>query len=219
MPAWPIQVVGAGEEPGTWSVAVATTIQTFAALCELDGSDRVPRLDQFLATLPPPRDLRESVIFEGLVSRLRARYTMLCRTTAAQRAAVQIIEHFAKPLNVTLLARSVGCSPRTLRRCFKQDVGCPIRELHARARVHDALTRIASGEKVWPSALAAGYRRDKDLCRAARRFAGITPAAVRRLDAAQLEAVLRKVRGPFDLHTRHLGLESQSHRLDHARHS
>lgn len=184
-----------GEEPWAWSVSIAGAIQIFAIRYALDGPDRLPAVDQFIGSLPSPRDLRESVLFAGLVVKLRERCTAAVHAWSAERAAAHLRSHYSEPLDLALLSRLAGCSQRTLRRRFEETFGMAIRKFQAKRRVHEALRLIARGEKVCVSALATGYRTEKNLCRVVRRLAGLTPSAVRSLDAEELQALLAAILG------------------------
>jgi AraC-like DNA-binding protein len=182
-----------GGECWSWSVSVATAIQIFATRYALDGPGTVPRLEVFLGRLPAPRSEPESVLFEGLVSRLRQLCAGAKRRAVAMRAASHLRAHFADPLRMGELARIVGTTPRTLRRSLKEEFGVTIRDLHTRTRVREALRLVAAGQKVSVAALATGYGSEEHLCRAVRRVAGITPSAVRDIDVGMLQTLLATI--------------------------
>jgi AraC-like DNA-binding protein len=183
-----------GDTRSVWATRVVDALQAFAGRYVLDGPAALPGIDHFIANLPPPPDGAASVLLDGLVARLREGCAAADRAPVAARAAIHLRAHFSEPLDVRSLARMLGCGATSLQRAFRRDVGTTLREFHARARVCEALTMIASGGKVSVAAAQTGYRSDKDLSRAVRRVAGITPAAVRRLPSQEVQALLAVLR-------------------------
>jgi len=114
----------------------------------LDGPDTLPPVDEFLDRLPTPRTEPESILFEGLVSRLRQQCAVPKRRAFALSAASYLRAHFIDPLRMEELASIVGSTPRTLRRSFRDEVGLTIRDVHTRARVREALRLVAAGERL-----------------------------------------------------------------------
>jgi AraC-like DNA-binding protein len=187
--------LASSEEHSWWSVAVADAMTAFAGRYALDGPEALPKVGEFLNGLPPPRDERESVVLRGLASQLRWRCAVARRRACALRAASYVRAHLADPLQINDLAQTVGSTPRTLRRSFREELRLTIRDFHTRARVSEALRLVAAGQKVSVAALATGYGGEEHLCRAVRRLAGIAPTAVRDLDPEALRSLLATVAG------------------------
>ncbi len=96
-------------------------------------------------------------------------------------AVSYIASHYAEPFNAEFLARLCGFSEATLRRKFRQAVGCaPLEYLH-RVRVEAASAMLRAGNKtVLEISEQVGYSSPSSFNREFRRLAGTSPREVRR---------------------------------------
>lgn len=91
----------------------------------------------------------------------------------ARRAAALL--HGAPRTPLTQLARAAGASPRTLERLFQRETAMPLGRWRRRARLIEALRRLADGAAVTAVALDVGYQTPSAFVAAFRRELGTTP--------------------------------------------
>jgi len=91
----------------------------------------------------------------------------------ARRAADLVQQSPRLPL--TALARAVGASARTLERAFQRETAMPLGRWRRRARLVEALRRLAEGAPVTAVALDVGYQTPSAFVAAFRRELGMTP--------------------------------------------
>ncbi len=187
-------MVGVGGERWAWSVTVAGAVQTFALRYALEGPTSLPKIDRFLESLPPPRDVPESLLLAGLAGRLRDRCAAITRAEFARRAASYLCAHYSAALSIAAVARAAACGRRSLQRFFRQEFDLTLREFHARVRVREALTIIAAGEKNSVAASAAVTEATKTSAAPCAGITGISLSDVRRLDPDQLHPLIASIR-------------------------
>lgn len=91
----------------------------------------------------------------------------------ARRAAALLQQAPRTPL--AALARAAGASPRTLERLFLRETAMPLGRWRRRARLIEALRRLADGVTVTAVALDVGYQTPSAFVAAFRRELGTTP--------------------------------------------
>lgn len=110
---------------------------------------------------------------------------------SALRAARVIRGSFEKPLDIVLIARTVGCGRSGLVRSFKDVYGLSMGEYHTRCRIVPAFRMLREpNSNVGAAAFRVGYQSTKNFYRALRELTGLTPSQVRELNDANAEAVL-----------------------------
>ena len=113
---------------------------------------------------------------------------------AAYRVKELVHARYQDALDVTRLARTVGCHPARLRALFKDEFGIAIHEYQTRLRVLRAVRLLATSDvKVEAVARTVGFRSKRNFYGAFRRLLGLTPSAVRRWSFRDLERLEQKL--------------------------
>jgi AraC-like DNA-binding protein len=113
---------------------------------------------------------------------------------APVRVASMIRTSFKKPLNVELLARSVGCARSGLIRSFKDAYGMSMGDYQARCRIRPAINLLRSPKSnVGEAAFRVGYCSTKNFYRALRDLTGMTPTQLRELSNEGTDKLLNAV--------------------------
>jgi AraC family transcriptional regulator len=105
------------------------------------------------------------------------------------RVVVEYIEeHLDRDLSLARLARVAGVSASHLKTLFKRSTGQPVHTYVVQQRVHRAATLLARGElPASQIALETGFSHQSHMARCMRRVLGVTPGAVARSRAGQLQ--------------------------------
>jgi AraC-like DNA-binding protein len=111
---------------------------------------------------------------------------------AALRATRFLQQHFAERLTIEAVARSAGCSRTTLLEQFTSVLGISPSEYLARLRVREGnLRRLrASDGSVETAARDAGYQSVNKFYARIKRYTGLSPSEVRRMDETAFERIL-----------------------------
>ncbi len=204
-----------GSISGEWLYEAARASQRI--MCDIrSGAHDSQRAVDAIADLPEPRTRLEQLVFQGLcfdivlgcvdqgaassrkaltrdvlqrILKTSTRPSAL-RDSPARRAIDWIRRHFAQPLEVTAIARKIGCDASALRRLVRQEFGLSMRQLHIRIRVLEALKMFVAGNrKISAVARAVGYRSEKNFYRAMRGVTGWTPSKLSLMNPRVLETV------------------------------
>ena len=195
-------------------------------LCELGfpAPGLAERLERIAQRIPPPATDLEAHILQGMMSDLIVRadrrrrpgrvVAALTRALGgdkqsrqrpdfARNAAARIEKRKGDRVNVTEVARHVGCDVTALRRSFLAEYGITMSKYHARVRVRHALRLMLDGRmSVAHLATAVGYESEKNLYEAVRRVTSSTPAALRSLNKLALKSLANSV-VPRGSHSQH----------------
>lgn len=137
---------------------------------------------------PPGRDLalrlREAPFWEARFAILEA--FLLARLAAARSlpaelaAAAVTLERQGGTVPIRALAAGLGCSERRLERRFRDELGLSPKRYARLLRFERAVQRIAAGLPLAEVAAETGFADQAHLTHEVRRFAGMTPAGIRR---------------------------------------
>ena len=95
-----------------------------------------------------------------------------------------IHEHYAEPISLRDVARSVGISKEYLARCFHQETGVTLVTYLNRYRIGQAKARLAAGEQnLTEIALEVGFSSGPYFSRVFRQEVGMSPSAYRQVNA------------------------------------
>ena len=193
-----------------WHFAAVTGCQRM--LCEL--AFPAPRLGERLARIasrmPLPVSDLEKHILHGMMADLAVRADrgrsqpgraasalnralgeqseLVERTQLARKAAARIEKRRRDRVNVTDVARHVGCDVTALRRLFLAEYGITMSKYHARVRVRHAIQLMLDETmSVAHLATAVGYASEKNFYEAVRRVTNSTPAVLRTLNELTLK--------------------------------
>jgi AraC-like DNA-binding protein len=113
----------------------------------------------------------------------------------AEWKAVDALEHgFCAPLQLDRLASDVACGRATLIRRFSRTFGLSLRQYHTQLRVRHAVAHLRSPDSNVDSvARLVGYGSTKNLYRAFRTIAGLTPSAVRGMAPEEVDRLLQRL--------------------------
>ena len=115
--------------------------------------------------------------------------------SCATRAAALVQQDRSRWWSVEGLATRLGVRPSRLRRQFRQEFGCSVREFQQYLRVREALVRVCE-DKIEAVALLVGYR-SKKFFKAFKRLVGMTPSQFRRLPREEIAEVRNRLETSF----------------------
>lgn len=105
---------------------------------------------------------------------------VLPRHAAARELALAVLDRPGEQRSLDEVAKTVGCSGRTVRRAFLAETGLGYGEWRARARIHAAARALGHGDPVARVARDVGYDSVNGFIESFRRHVGVTPGAYRR---------------------------------------
>ncbi len=124
-----------------------------------------------------PEDNRLAGVLVDLVGEARRRDLRLPLPgdPRARVAAKRLQDAVGETLDLAVLAKDSGASLRTLQRIFPRETGLTLEAWRQKARLIDAMARLASGERVMATALDSGYQSVGGFIEAFSRQFGVTP--------------------------------------------
>ncbi|HZS14564.1 MAG TPA: AraC family transcriptional regulator [Candidatus Dormibacteraeota bacterium] len=96
------------------------------------------------------------------------------------RALDLIDEHLTEPLEMSRLARDLGCSVSHLATRFRSEMGIPPAQYHLRRRIGEASRRLLSADSITEIAFDLGFASSQHFTTAFRRVTGMAPRQYRR---------------------------------------
>ncbi len=139
---------------------------------------------------PARRPLRRNVIFfhtreeaenQGFRPCRRCRPNEIAAPVAlVQRAAAQLAKSSEGPVRLAALARTLGTTPATLRRAFRQVTGLKPRELAEALRLRRFKTMLRSGKSITDALYETGYGSSSRVYERSNAHLGMTPATYRK---------------------------------------
>lgn len=116
---------------------------------------------------------------------------------ASARARFLMSQDLARALNLDALARDAATSPSVMRRRFLSISGETPLQYRTRLRALEAVRLIREGWKRDAVAATVGWKSPKDIYRALRVLAGVSPSQVRTMSADQVRDLTSRLsRGP-----------------------
>jgi AraC-like DNA-binding protein/quercetin dioxygenase-like cupin family protein len=97
------------------------------------------------------------------------------RSALVERAIAMIDSHLDEPLEMTRVARNLGCSVSYLATRFRREVGIPPAQYHLRRRVHEAARRLRSADSITTVAFDFGFASSQHFTTAFKRVTGMAP--------------------------------------------
>jgi AraC-like DNA-binding protein len=175
-----------------WAAGVRFKPAGLSAFCTVpisELSDRVVAARDVLARVPqsPPYDIEAA--FGAFCELLRGLAPVRSEAMALCDRVVELTQRDPGITSVASLARATDVAPRTLHRLLARHVGVGTKWIVRRARVQEAAERVARGEKVAWTAVAAelGYADQAHLIRDFKAQIGCTPAEYARRCAARAQ--------------------------------
>ena len=96
-----------------------------------------------------------------------------------ERAVRAIDAHLTEPLEVSRVAREIGCSVSHLRTRFRLEMGIPPAQYHLRRRIREASRRLFLAESITEVAYDFGFASSQHFTTAFRRVTGMAPREFR----------------------------------------
>lgn len=172
-----------------WVTGVRFTPAGFSAFSRLpmrDLVDQVMPARDVIDRPPPPPPATPEDARTHLIDYLRGHGAQASPAMALVDRLVARAQADPRVMRAEVLAAEAGVSLRSLHRLFERHVGLNSKWIVRRARVQDAVERVARGERVDWAAVAQelGYHDQAHLIRDFRRQVGETPAAYAKRCAA-----------------------------------
>jgi len=124
---------------------------------------------------PKDRRLAEVVVDQLALAREVPLDLPMPTDPRARAVAERVRREPSSRASLTDLARGSGAAPRTVERLFRAETGLSFGRWRQRARLFDALERLANGEPVTSVALAVGYDSPSAFIAMFKRTLGTTP--------------------------------------------
>lgn len=165
------------------------------------GPELVGRVEDAAAILPSPRARVGVAEPEALFALLATVATDLANRLHCGGALRLVREAHAlvaaRPgsASVAVVARTLGVSPRTLRRAFEAVTGSGPKTALRIVRLQRALRLLRGGHRAADVALDCGFADQAHLTNELRTLAGVTPAQVSRRSTAEHRAATAEVQG------------------------